>query len=125
MSESKDFRVLTLHHDGFTLNNAIQLQANPEGPGGASHLYVAQIDGVEVTRIQFQCGGRNEEGSVSGVTDRVLLAIVLDRMLCFNKGKFGSRLNALAATAIEQAMLWLHARTMERASRGVLGKAQA
>jgi len=113
------------HFDGFGLNDSITLQADDAGTGGASHHYTATVGGVKVLDVQFQHGARDEAGSTPGVTDRVLLAVLLDRMRSFQSGPFGSRLNSLALTAIEQAMLWLHQRTMERDRRGVLGKEKA
>lgn len=118
-------RIIDDHFDGFGLNDSITIHADDAGSGGASHHYTADIDGVKVLDVQFQHGARHEDGSTPGVTDRVLLAILLDRMRSFQSGPFSSRLNSLALTAIEQAMLWLHQRTMERARRGVLGKEKA
>jgi hypothetical protein len=58
---------------------------------------------------------------VNGITNEVLLAIVLDRLNGFQQGEFKSRENALAITKIEEAMHWLHHRTREREARGVEG----
>jgi hypothetical protein len=117
-------RTITTHHDGHGLTESITIQADDAGPGGASHLYSAVIDGEEVASIQYQRGPRNEEGSVPGVLDSVLLAIVADRMAAFQAGPFSSRENALVLTKVQEAMHWLKHRADERARRGVLGTNQ-
>ena len=106
------------------------------GAGGANHAY--KIEGFELAKnpsavdpeygpraaesveLFFQNGPINEAG-LNGVTQEVLLAIVADRLRSFQAGKFACRENALALTKIEEAMHWLHARTLHRVSRGVEG----
>lgn len=112
------------HHDGHGLTESIRIEADDIGPGGASHLYTFSIDGVEVGRIQFQKGARNEASSTPGVVEAALLAVIVDRMTSFNAGPFPSREGAIVKTKCEEAMHWLRARADERAKRGVLGKEQ-
>jgi len=106
------------------------------GAGGASHLYM--IEGFNTgsnpscpftarygkpsdhTTILFQNGPINEAG-VNGLTQEVLLAIVADRLRSFQAGQFACRENAIALTKIEEAMQWLHNRTLKRMQRGVEG----
>lgn len=122
MTQGQDQREITSHHDGFGLNDNIKITADAKsGPGGASHTYVATVDGEEVARIHFQEGPLKAEGSKAGISERALLMIILDRLQCFNEGQFRTRENAVAATNIEQGAMWLHARAMERARRQVLG----
>lgn len=109
------------------------------GSGGANHVY--GLSGMDLVRntaamntpddrpegeasIVFQCGPINEHG-VNGVTQEALLAIVADRLQCFQKGPFPCRENAVALTHIETALLWLQKRTLERMARGVEGKTKA
>jgi hypothetical protein len=98
------------------------------GPGNAFHQYeiIAGADdtGESVAIINFQCGPRLAEGSVSGVLDGDLLEIVRDRLLCFQKGEYATRENAIALTHIEEALLWMAKRADDRAERGVLGTTQ-
>lgn len=94
------------------------------GAGGANHHYAIDIDGSELgIDIHFQNGPIAEAG-VNGVTQEVLLAIVADRLRCFQAGPFACRENALALTKIEEAMHWLHSRTLARMRRGVEGTHQ-
>ena len=86
--------------------------------------YVAEIDGKEVARVQFQCGPRNEPGSTAGVTHMAMIALLLHPLRAFQEGPFKSRHNALAITALEEALNWMHARARDRAQRGVLGHAK-
>jgi hypothetical protein len=73
--------------------------------------------------ICFQNGPINEVG-INGVTHEALLAVLIDRLRCFQAGPYACRENALALTNIEQGLLWLHARTRERMFRNVEGTHQ-
>jgi hypothetical protein len=74
-------------------------------------------------RLDFQFGPINEVG-INGITNEALLAIVLDRLNYFQKGKYACRENALAITNIEQGLMWLNQRTRERMKRQVEGTSQ-
>lgn len=109
------------------------------GPGGANHVY--GLSGMDFARndaamktpddrpdgdvsIIFQCGGIADHG-VNGVTQEVLLAIVADRLQCFQAGPFASELNAKALEHVTAAQEALLSRTRERMARGVEGKSVA
>lgn len=124
-AERLEPRLITDHHDGHGLAESIRIEADALGPGGASHRYTVTADDHHVAGIQYQRGPRNEPGSTPGVLDSVLLAIVADRMRCFNEGPYRARENALVLTKTEEALHWLKHRADERARRGVLGKNQA
>jgi hypothetical protein len=130
-------REITSHRDGKDeLADRITIIADDMDPNGgmASHEYVVYIEtdasdrrepvsrGDVVATIQFQRGPRDEPGSVPGITDAVLLAIVEDHMACFNAGPFSDRLNALVRTHAEAARMCLKERADLRRQRGVLGK---
>lgn len=101
-------------------NDVISITVTDEpGAGGANHHYkLGGYEGAPV--IEFQNGPINEVG-INGVTHEALLAIVADRLRSFQAGPYSSRYNALALTKVEEAMLWLHKRTIERMQRGVEG----
>jgi len=80
--------------------------AGPEGPG---------------TIIQFQHGPVKEYG-VNGLSGEALMAVVIDRLRSFQAGPFACRENALALTNMEQALMWLHKRTLDRVRRNVEGE---
>lgn len=106
------------------------------GAGGANHLYM--IEGFDsagnasdpfVERhgasakhatILFQNGPIGDAG-VNGITQEVLLAIIIDRLESFQRGQFACRENAIALTHLETAKLWLFKRTLDRMARGVEG----
>ena len=105
------------------VNDALDLSAEDErGQGGANHSYYIAHSGVQIQPlyIDFQNGPINEVG-VNGLTNEVLLAILIDRMQGFQSGPFACRENALALTKLEEAMMWLHSRTKDRMERGVEG----
>lgn len=97
------------------------------GSGGASHVYKVEPPAsanCDVLTVNFQNGPIGEVG-VNGVTQEILLAIVIDRLRSFQSGPFSSRENALALTKCEEAMHWLQQRTLDRMRRGVEGLTKA
>lgn len=102
--------------------------ADPPGHGGASHVYrveyTATAGGEPLATIEFQNGPIAENG-INGVTQEILLAIVIDRLRSFQSGPFSSRENALALTKCEEALHWLQQRTLDRMRRGVEGRSVA
>ena len=103
---------------------AVTVRDEP-GAGGANHAYVADWNGIEFDPtkecvINFQNGPIEEKG-VNGVTQEVLLAIVIDRLRSFQSGPFSCRENAIALTKCEEALMWLKERTRKRQARGVEG----
>lgn len=93
--------------------------------GGAYATYaVLANDGRETATIDFQYDTVPNVGAV-GVTNEVLLAIVIDRLRCFQAGNYPCRENAIAITKCEEALHWLGARTRARQQRGVEGKLDA
>lgn len=114
---------ITDHHDGFGLNEALVIEHDGPGAGGGGHKYEVHHTGADwlVASIQFQHGPPAEDGSTPGLTDAVLLAIVLDRYRAFQAGVYRCRENALAITKLEEALHWMQHRARARARRDVLG----
>jgi hypothetical protein len=110
-------------------NDALTITvADEPGQGGANHVYVVSVSssttlkvspGVEHT-ITFQNGPIGEVG-INGLTQEVLLAIVIDRLRSFQQGAFACNENAQALVKIEEALHWLQQRTIKRMRRGVEG----
>lgn len=121
------------HHDGHGLNETIEIHQDAPDPnaGGASHSYRVFVrtagDSAPdrtipvVAHVQFQHGPRHETGSTHGITEGVLLAILIDRLRAFQAGPFSCRENAIALTHLEEALMWVKQRAHNRAKRGVLG----
>jgi len=122
-------RVLTDHKVNPT-NDLLTIEVLDEpGAGGANHHYLIHgplglptVKAVDCD-IKFQNGPIAEAG-INGLTQEVLLAIVADRLRSFQAGPYACRENALALTKIEEAMLWLHSRTLKRMQRGVEGTSE-
>ena len=116
-----------LDHKANPLNDALSVYAlDGPGPGNASHVYevtvapgFAALDTV-LHQIRFQ-NGPVREARINGLSQEVLLAIVIDRLRGFQSGPYACRENALALTKLEEAMHWLHHRTRAREQRGVEG----
>lgn len=96
------------------------------GAGGANHAYEIALHsdnypgGKLFQWIGFQNGPIAEAG-VNGITQEVLLTIVIDRLRSFQKGAYACRENAVALTKIEEALHWLQQRTIKRVRAGVEG----
>lgn len=84
------------------------------------HFKVTDLNGQKLSEIHFQEGAIKECG-VNGVCNEDLLNMVLERLEGFQNSEFKCRENALAITAIEEALLWLRKRTIAREQRGVEG----
>ena len=110
-------------------NDTLKITVTDEsGAGGANHRYV--VSGYDAKHnasftlgaigdrtqreitILFQNGPIAESG-VNGITQEVLLAILIDRLESFQKGPFACRDNAVALTHLETAKLWLFKRTLD------------
>lgn len=71
-------------------------------------------------QLSFQDGPIKEVG-VNGIQNEDLLLIVLTRLQNFQNSEFACRENALAITKIEESVMWLRKRTLDREARGVEG----
>lgn len=117
-------RDLTEHKVG-SLNEALQVIAigQPQPPGMACCDYSIRVPtGKGVYRTDpliFQKG--DPKDGINGISNEVLLAVVLDRLRGFQTGLGNCRENAIAITNIETALLYLQKRTRERMERGVEG----
>lgn len=130
-------RILTDHI--VSGDQAVQLKievTDEPGAGGANHRYV--ISGCESDRnpgyqpqfdqygnqsILFQNGPIKESGA-NGITQEALLAIVIDRLRCFQAGPYACEDNAAALQHCEDALEYLQKRTLARIARGVEGTHQ-
>jgi hypothetical protein len=116
--------MITDHHDGFGLNDIIEISADDPDPnaGHASHHYRFYNDGELCGELNYQHGPRHEEGSTDGLTDEAILCAILHRYRGFQSGPFRCRENAIVITKLEEAVHWMHARARTRAKQRVLGK---
>lgn len=107
-----------------TSSDPIKIHAlDGPGPGGASTIYQVTFAPPSLkspVNIPFQFGGIRETG-VNGLTNEALLAIVVDRLRCFQQGKFACAENQQAMELAQQAIKVLHSRTAGRVARGVEG----
>lgn len=128
------------------LNEALCIQVlDQPGAGGANHRYhvttvetpppigggmssedlkKSQAMAKAVHDIRFQDGPIQEVG-VNGISNEVLLAIVADRLACFQAGPFACEENAAALSHVMDAMAVLAKRTRDRVARGVEGRTVA
>lgn len=121
-------------HEVNECNQQLTIQTHDDpGAGGANHLYT--ITGFNAITnpsdagypnqcmILFQNGPIGEAG-VNGITQEALLAVVRDRLECFQAGPYTCEANRVALAHINNALAALHTRTKERQQRGVEGTHQ-
>lgn len=97
--------------------------AEERDSNGGCYSYHIKGAGSHCRLIEFQRGPVNVHGQ-NGISDEILLAILIDRMQGFQEGPLRNRHTAIALTHLETAMLWLNERTADRESRGVDGTDQ-
>ena len=109
------------------------------GAGGAHHFYMISgfdprnnpsaafigfsDEGSSVFPFLFQNGPINEVG-INGITHEALLAILIDRLRCFQAGPYACEENGTALFHLLHAQASLHSRTLACMSRGVEGTHQ-
>ena len=107
------------------LNEVLRIEVSDEpGAGNACHKYhvVPTVGNALGLTIEFQKGPLQETGGIpNGLSNEALLAIVEDRLVGFQSGKYACRENAIALTKLQEAMMWLQKRTRDRVARGVEG----
>lgn len=102
--------------------NVAAIDERDPNAGGACHIYGIQYGGPkDVLRVQFQHGARGIEGSIPGVFDDDLLAILEHRLECFQSGPFACDENAVALQHVRVARTALGLRVARRIEKGVLG----
>lgn len=115
-------------HEVNECNKAIIIHAddvNPEN-GNASHHYSMHLAPREpgaptiAFNLSFQDGPIKETG-VNGITQEVLLTILIDRLEGFQTSKYANGYNETALAHCKEALAALNARTTEREKRGVEG----
>ncbi len=122
-------RELTGHKVSGVNDRLIVTAVDSPGTGGASHNYsiglTGEEEGVVTWRITlpFQTGPIREVG-VNGITHEALLAVLIDRLEGFQRGKFACDANERALRGLIAARDALLDRTRERAARGVEGTHQ-
>ena len=123
-------RNLTKHVvEGDSVNHQLSVTAlDGPGAGGASHEYdivwpvADHLKGAikDSVRISFQNGPIKECG-INGATQEALLAILIDRLECFQAFQFACEENGIALDHCKAALDALQLRTKARMSRGVEG----
>jgi len=101
----------------------------PDPQGGAHHDYhvytTPDPHGTQycesIVEIHFQNGPIPANG-INGVTNEVLLALVKDRLECFQAGKFACAENEAALAYVTEALEILKGRTRDRIARQVEGQ---
>ena len=102
-----------------TKYNALEELHNELNRGTSGDEVSLNIAGKEVLKIKFQTGG-TATTERNGVFIEDLLILAYSKLADYNRG-LPCRENSLALTKIEEAIMWLANRKVERESRGVYG----
>lgn len=87
--------------------------------------YILGLGQEPYMHIKWQTGGgRGENGEKNGAYIEDVLLAAYRRLYRMNN-QYPCRENSLALTKIEEAVMWLDARTADRDYRGVLGEEKA
>jgi len=107
-----------VYHDG----DRFLYRAGPTTAGGAhAEYFVKDDEGRVLGRLNFQHAPVPEAGVV-GLTNEVLLAVVIDRLRAFRAGDFPCKENEVALAACEIALSHLEERSEDRLRRDVEGE---
>lgn len=109
------------------IDSAITITADDQNliNGNASHEYTFSITKEDGSRetvgyLTFQNGPIAEVG-INGVGQEAVLAMLIDRLQCFQSSKFSCKENAVALTHLEEATNMLNSRTLKRQMVNVEG----
>jgi len=99
-----------------------------KGPGGAYHKYEIHNDKNVpdimvrncICKVDMQKGPVKEAG-VNGCQNEDLIAIIIDRLECFQSGGFSCYENGEALFKLHEALHWMNHRTADRERRNVEG----
>lgn len=113
-------RTLTGHQVNPANKGIIITVMDEPGSGGAHHHYRLSPDDAPGTSLMFQNGPIKEAG-INGITHEALIAVLIDRLECFQNGPFANEYNRKALQSLRDAQDRLLDRTREREARGVEG----
>ena len=122
---------ITTHHAP-GLNEQLKLEVLDEpGRGNMHHEYLIStiLDGYTfgvvagAVVLKFQKGPIKEAG-VNGISNEILLAIVMHRLQCAQAGEYACQENQDALACITSGLEALHSRTKNRVARGVEGTSE-
>ena len=95
-------------------------EPNPGGAHTRFRLVISNGNESLVERLHFQDGNPDEE--CNGVTNDLLLAVVLRRLQGFQAGPFACAENQCAIEGVAMALAAINVRTNNRIKRGVAGE---
>ncbi|MEI2420734.1 hypothetical protein V6O07_10710 [Arthrospira platensis SPKY2] len=114
--EFKDLR------NGLITQNYTQIKKEANFKFNAPHTFI--VENVETKEplctIHFQEGPIKENG-INGVCNEDLIAMVIERLSCFQNSEYACQENSEAITKLQESLMWLRKRTMDRQVRGVEG----
>lgn len=116
---NKEMKMLT---NGLITQKYTKVMKETEYQYNAPHLYtvINKENEDELCKIHFQEGPIKDCG-VNGVATEDLIAMCIDRLQHFQNSKFNCRENEMAITKLEESLMWLRKRTLDREAKGIEG----
>lgn len=108
--------------NGLITQKYTQVKKEADYSYNAPHTFIVErvSDNEPLLTLHFQEGPIKECG-VNGVCNEDLIAMVIERLKCFQNSQFNCRENEMAITKLEESLMWLRKRTCDRELRGVEG----
>lgn len=116
---NKEMKMLT---NGLITQKYTKVMKETEYQYNAPHLYtvINKENEDELCKIHFQEGPIKDCG-VNGVAIEDLIAMCIDRLEHFQNSKFNCRENEMAITKLQESLMWLRKRTLDREAKGIEG----
>jgi len=116
-----------------TFNDLVRVEAIEEQDGSPPGKYLLYLrvrgEWTRFSEIKFQKGplseqlanGQTREVPPNGIGSAALLALLIDHFRAFQETPMKCRENAIVLTHLEEALMWLQKRALERVVRDVEG----
>jgi hypothetical protein len=78
---------------------------------------------LSIEYVNFQEGAIKECG-INGVNNEDLILMVIARLQAFQDSPYKCRENAMAITKLEECLMWLRKRTLDREAKGIEGTSE-
>lgn len=119
---SKEFSEMVLLDNELVTQKYTKVMMEDDYNYNAPHLFeVRNVETDEIVGVVHFQEGPIKEAGINGVNNEDLVAMVIERLKCFQKSEFACEENAEAIEHFENGLRALRKRTEKREARGVEG----
>lgn len=129
MEETRSYQAVPKRYtdlrSGLITQKYTQIKYESDFIYNAPHMFKVERveDGQTLCKVHFQEGPIKECG-VNGVCGEDLIAMVIERLECFQETEFACKENEKALEKLQESLMWLRKRTSDREARNVEGTHQ-